>query len=178
MPGRGHHVVPSAQAEISYAPQTTSAESTDYHPSNDHVATAISRIDGYEPGCALQVAMLSISSSRSAIIDELVRVRQRLGCPVQVAVSIINTKALTRLMTHGIEVRVQRDTRPGIHSKMMLYRGRYDGASGRTMVWGGSHNWTMFSLRSRDEVFVAIGHPDIYLRYHEYFGRLWGTDAA
>ena len=172
--GRGHHVIPSANTEISYAPQTTSPGHADYHPTNDQVAMALSRIDAYEPGCTLAVANLTISETRWAILDELVRIRA-LGCKVQVAYSQIALGALFQLWVTGIELRLAQ--KPQIHSKMMLYKGRYDGEPGRTFVWGGSHNWTMNSLRKRDEVFVAISRLGIYLRYREYFDHIWAVSG-
>jgi hypothetical protein len=172
--GRGHHVIPSANTEISYAPQTTSPGHTEYHPTNDHVAMALSRIDGYEPDCSLKVAMLSISSSRWAIIDELVRIRQ-LGCRVQVAFTEAYGSAVNQLLSAGIEV--SKATKVGIHSKMMVYRGRYDGIGGRTFVWGGSHNWTKASIRGRDEVFVAISRLGIFTRYSGFFDVVWARST-
>jgi hypothetical protein len=168
--GRGHHIIPSANTEISYAPHTTSPGHTKYHPTNDHVAMALLRIDGFEPGCSLKVANLSISSSRSAIIDELLRIKA-LGCPVQVAYSLDYGTAVSQLLDGQVEVRKSAETT--IHSKMMLYKGCYDGIPGRPFVWGGSHNWTQSSLRVRDEVFVAISRLGIYKRYSDYFDVIW-----
>jgi hypothetical protein len=136
--GRGNHVVPSANVEISYAPQKT----------GDQVAAALSRIDRYEHGCRLKVANLSLAASRKALIRRLVRIK-RLGCRVQVAYSSDYGQAASRLLAEGIEVRTPNSTQ--IHSKMMVYRGRYDGRPNRTLVWGGSHNLTGPSLRRRDE---------------------------
>jgi phosphatidylserine/phosphatidylglycerophosphate/cardiolipin synthase-like enzyme len=163
--GRGHHVIASANVEISYSPQKA----------NDYVAMAmaLSRIDRYEPGCALKVANLSISGSRRAIIKELLRIR-RLGCQVQIAYSESFSGLACRLSEH-VELRVAK--KPKIHSKMMLYKGRYDGAAGRTFVWGGSHNWTRASLRVRDEVFVAILRLGIYKLYSEYFDDVWASST-
>ena len=149
--GRGHHIIPSANTEISYSPHTTSpgrddwvappivalhplteitvGSHTEYHPTNDHVAMALSRIDGFEPGCSLKVANLSISSSRWAIIGELLRIKA-LGCPVQVAYSDIYGNAKSQLLAGDIELR--QATKPKIHSEMMLYKGRYGGTPGRT----------------------------------------------
>jgi hypothetical protein len=172
VPGRGHHIIPSANTEISYAPQTTSPGHSKYHPTNDQVAMALSRIDAYEPGCALAVANLAISDTRWAILDELVRIRA-LGCRVRVAFSSIAGPAYVQLWQAGIEIRYAQ--KPEIHSKMMLYKGRYDGEPGRTFVWGGSHNWTMGSLRKRDEVFVAISRLGIYLNYKKYFDHIWAV---
>ena len=157
--GRGHHVIASANTEISYSPQKA----------GDYVATALSRI-GYQQGCKLKVANLSISSYRRSVLKQLVRVSE-LGCQVQVAYSGANAAAVSRLQAAGIALRVAKGTR--IHSKMMLYRGRYDGTPGRTIVWGGSHNWTKGSLRVRDEVFVAISRLGIYKRYRDYFEQIW-----
>jgi phosphatidylserine/phosphatidylglycerophosphate/cardiolipin synthase-like enzyme len=158
--GRGHHVIASANTEISYSPQKA----------NDYVAMALSRIDGYEKGCVLKVANLSISGSRRAIIDKLLRIR-KFGCRVQVAYSNAHSNAVNRLYTGHVELRVAKRTT--IHSKMMLYKGRYDGTPGRTFVWGGSHNWTRPSLRVRDEVFVAISRLGIYKNYSKYFDVVW-----
>jgi phosphatidylserine/phosphatidylglycerophosphate/cardiolipin synthase-like enzyme len=133
---------------------------------------ALSRIDAYEPGCALAVANLAISDTRWAILDELVRIRA-LGCRVRVAFSSIAGPAYVQLWQAGIEIRYAQ--KPEIHSKMMLYKGRYDGEPGRTFVWGGSHNWTMGSLRKRDEVFVAISRLGIYLNYKKYFDHIWAV---
>jgi phosphatidylserine/phosphatidylglycerophosphate/cardiolipin synthase-like enzyme len=135
---------------------------------------ALSRIDRYEPGCALKVANLSISGSRRAIIDNLLRIR-KLGCRVQIAYSNAHSNAVNRLYTGHVELRVAKRT--VIHSKMMLYKGRYDGTPGRTLVWGGSHNWTIPSLRVRDEVFVAISRLGIYKRYSEYFDVVWARST-
>lgn len=158
--GRGHHVTPSANTEVSYSPQKT----------GDYVAAALSRIDRSEPGCALKVANLSISGSRDAVVYELGRIR-RLGCRVQVAVSAAHSGAVRQLRDRNVELHLSKTTT--IHSKMMVYRGRYDGTSGRTMVWGGSHNLTIASLRVRDEVFVAISRLGIYKNYRDYFDRIW-----
>ncbi len=163
--GRGHHVIPSARTEISYAPQQ----------GGDQVAAALSRIRRYEPGCRLKVANLSISSSRRAIIRNLVRIRA-LGCRVQVAYSCNHGQAASRMLAGDIRVRAPTSTQ--IHSKMMLYRGRYDGRPNRTRVWGGSHNWTGPSLRRRDEVFVGISRLGIYKRYRDYFAVIWGKSAV
>jgi hypothetical protein len=190
--GRGHHVIPSANTEISYSPHTTSPGQadwvaqplvalhplpeitvrphTEYHLTNDHVAMALSKIDGFEPGCSLKVANLSISSSRWAIIEQLLRIKA-LGCPVQVAYSKAYGTVVSQLLDGQVEVRQSRETI--IHSKMMLYKGRYDGTPGRTFVWGGSHNWTQASLRQSDEVFVAISRLGIYERYSGYFDVIW-----
>jgi phosphatidylserine/phosphatidylglycerophosphate/cardiolipin synthase-like enzyme len=162
--GRGHHVIASANTEISYSPQKA----------NDYVAMALSRIDGYEPGCALKVANLSISGSRGAIIEQLLRIK-KLGCRVQIAYSNAYSNAVNRLYTGHAELRVSKRTT--IHSKMMLYKGRYDGTPGRTFVWGGSHNWTKQSLRVSDEVFVAISRLGIYKNYSWYFGEIWARST-
>ena len=167
VPGRGHHVIPSANVEISYSPNKTS----------DHVAMAlsISRIDRYEPGCSLQVAMYSISSSRKAVIDELRRIRA-LGCQVQVVATTFHATAISKLLSEeepGAPVELRQATCPSIHSKMMLYKGVYDGTPGRTFVWGGSHNWNWESLHMNDEVFVAISRLGIYKSYHDYFAWIW-----
>jgi hypothetical protein len=165
--GRGHHVIPSANTEISYSPNKTS----------DHVASAlsISRIDRYEPGCSLKVANLSISSSRKAVIDELRRIRA-LGCQVQVTATNFYGTAISDLLSEeepGAPVELRQSTQTTIHSKMMLYKGRYDGTPGRTFVWGGSHNWNLESLRMNDEVFVAISRLGIYKSYSVYFDAIW-----
>ncbi len=89
--GRGHHVIPSANTEISYAPQAT----------GDQVAMALSRIDADQRGCTLQVANLSIS--RGAILDQLIRINGI--CRVQVAYTNITSGALERLTSAGIELR-------------------------------------------------------------------------
>jgi phosphatidylserine/phosphatidylglycerophosphate/cardiolipin synthase-like enzyme len=179
--GRGHHVIASANSEISYSPQTRSpgsptAGEEPYGRTNDHVAMALSRIDGYEPGCSLQVANLSFSSSRWAIIDELLRIRG-LGCSVQIAFSrnYLSMTAMSELSSGQVELR--HSTQTTIHSKMMLYKGRYDGTSGRTFVWGGSHNWNMASLRYNDEVFVAISRLGIYKSYSAYFDAIWARST-
>ena len=176
--GRGHHIIPSANVEIAYAPHTTSPRHTDYYRTNDDVAMALSRI-AYEPGCALKVVMLSISNSRSAIIDELLRIGDD-GCLVQIAYSSMNLSAWRRLIAGQVDMRCKRwpdwtsePGEPAIHSKMMLYKGKYDGMSGRTFVWGGSHNWTMGSARLRDEVFVGISRLGIYKNYSNYFDAVW-----
>jgi len=130
VPGYGHHVIASANTEISYSPNKTS----------DHVAMALSRIDGYEPGCSLQVAVLSISSSRTAVIKELRRIRA-LGCQVQVAATTFHAEAMSQLLSAQVELRHAKEPKyVTIHSKMMLYKGTYDGTPNRTFVWGGSHN--------------------------------------
>jgi hypothetical protein len=162
--GRGHHVVPSANTEISYSPQR----------SNDYVADALSRVDGFERGCRLRVANLALSSRRRAVISKLKRLK-RLGCRVQVAFSGADAKAVTRLRAAHIELR--RACRTEIHSKMMLYTGRYSGQH-RTMVWGGSHNLTTGSLRVRDEIFVGISRLGIYKNYRGYFGEIWRRSSS
>jgi hypothetical protein len=174
--GAGHHIVPSANTEISYAPQSKPRESDD-HPTNDQVAMALSRIDEFEPGCALKVAMLTLSDKREAVIHQLLRIRA-MGCRVQVAVSDPTEEAANQLLAGLVELRLGRwpeasGPEYSIHSKMALYRGIYDGIRGRRMVWGGSHNWTTGSLRRRDEVFVAVSHPDIYRNYRDYFDVVW-----
>jgi len=75
------------------------------------------------------------------------------------------------------QVDVRKAEGPTIHSKMMLYKGIYDGTPGRTFVWGGSHNWTMASLRVRDEVFVAISRLGIYNSYSNYFNAVWAASS-
>jgi hypothetical protein len=180
--GRGHHVIASANTEISYAPQTRSPGSTTegeepYGLTNDHVAMALARIDGYEPGCSLQVANLSIAGSRSAIIQKLRDVKD-LGCRVQVVASDFYGDAMSELVDGGVEVRhANGPNYVTVHSKMMLYKGVYDGTLGRTLVWGGSHNWTQASLRLRDEVFVAISRLGIYNSYHDYFTWIWARSS-
>lgn len=169
--GRGHHVIPSANAEMSFAPQTTSKGHTSYHASNDHVAEALSRVQVAEPGCFLKVAALSLFRSRSALIDEFLRIRA-LGCTVQIAFTDGNAGAFDRL-NGQVELRNAKD--PGIHSKMMVYRGNYDGAPGRSMVWGGSHNFSMGSLRQRDEIFVAVSRHALADAYVDYFDAVWKT---
>ncbi len=173
--GAGHHIVHSANTVISYAPQSRPRESED-DPTNDQVAMALSRIDGGE-GCALKVAMLTISHKRPAVISELLRVRT-LGCRVQVAVSDPTEEAANQLSAGLVELRIGRwpeasGPEHSIHSKMALYQGIYDGIGRRRMVWGGSHNWTTGSLRRRDEVFVAVSQPDIYRNYRDYFDVVW-----
>jgi hypothetical protein len=180
VPGRGHHIIPSANTEISYAPHTTPPVTAEYGLTNDHVAMALSRID-YEPGCALKVALLSISHSRWAIIDQLLRIRS-IGCQVQIAYSTMTLSAYQALVSGQVELRCKRwpdwtseGGKEAVHSKMMLYKGKYDGMSGRTFVWGGSHNWTKPSARQRDEVFVAISRLGIYNNYSNYFDTIWRT---
>jgi hypothetical protein len=166
--GRGHHVIPSAAAEISFSPQKHNPDIPDDDPGNDYVARALSRIDGFEEGCSLKVGVLSISSSRKAIIKELLRIRA-LGCPVQIAftTSYLSPSAMIQLLSAQVGFRMA--CGPAIHSKMMLYSGQYDGNSGRKLVWGGSHNWNSGSLRMNDEVFVAISDRDLYYSYYDYF---------
>jgi PLD-like domain len=159
VPGRGHHVIRSAGVEVSHSP----------HLSTDYVALALSRIDAVERNCALKIAVLSIAGYRSAIIDELVRIRG-LGCSVQLAFADEYGNAISRLTAAGVKVRPAHGV--GIHSKMMLYRGRYDGLPNRRMVWGGSHNWTGKSLGS-DEVFVAVENAGLYQSYKTYFDTIW-----
>jgi hypothetical protein len=71
VPGRGHHVIPNANTEISYSPQKPTAHLPPNDIAHDYEAKAHSRIDGHEPGCTLQVAMLSISSSRRKYFAEI-----------------------------------------------------------------------------------------------------------
>ena len=173
--GRGHHIIPSANVEISYAPHVTPPGTKEYGWGNDHVALALARI-GYEQGCALKVAMLSISHSRSALIEQLLRIRS-IGCQVQIAYSAMSLRAYEDLTSGQVELRCKRwpdlERSEAIHSKMMLYKGNYDLHPGRTLVWGGSHNWTMGSARQRDEVFVAISRLGIYKNYSNYFDVIW-----
>jgi phosphatidylserine/phosphatidylglycerophosphate/cardiolipin synthase-like enzyme len=165
VPGRGHQVIPSAKTEIAYSPQKA----------GDQVAAALSRIDRYERRCRLRVANLSIAASRTALIGQLVRI-ESLGCRVQVAVSC-DHGAVSQLLPRGIKVRTPKATQ--IHSKMMLYRGRYDGQPNRRLVWGGSHNLTGPSLRRRDEVFVGISRAGIYKRYrNKFFAKIWRRSKA
>jgi phosphatidylserine/phosphatidylglycerophosphate/cardiolipin synthase-like enzyme len=151
------------------------------------VAEALStvRIDRYEPGCSLKVANLSISSSRRAIISELHRIRA-LGCRVQIAFTSDHGTALNLLTSGDLEVRRScsdpeisgcSPEQTTIHSKMMLYKGRYDGTPGRTFVWGGSHNWNVASLWMNDEVFVAISRLGIYNSYGAYFDAIWARST-
>ena len=170
VPGRGYHFIPSANTEISYSPHKKSGSNA----ASDHVAVALSRIDRFESGCTLQVAMLSISAKRSAVIDQLKRIKA-LGCRVMVAYTSSYGFAAFHLLNAGIEVRIARA--PEIHSKMMVYKGWYEGQRGRTLVWGGSHNWNTASLRVNDEVFVGISRLGIYERYKAYFNTIWARSA-
>jgi phosphatidylserine/phosphatidylglycerophosphate/cardiolipin synthase-like enzyme len=172
VPGAGHHYIHSARTEISYSPHRRRPGSRveEYSPATDHVAMALSRIDLYEPDCTLRVAAHSISPQRQYILDQLVRIRD-LGCRVQVAYGKSYDLAAVYLINRGIEVHYAAD--PMLHSKMMVYAGRYDGKPGRKMVWGGSHNWNEVCLLRNDEVFVAISHPEIFRRYNDYFNVIW-----
>ena len=101
---------------------------------------------------------------------------KRLGCRVQVAFSDDYGTAVRKLLAAHIELR--RAVKTQIHSKMMLYTGRYDGRRHRTMVWGGSHNLTIPSLQMRDEVFVGISRLGIYKNYRAYFGQIWERSST
>jgi phosphatidylserine/phosphatidylglycerophosphate/cardiolipin synthase-like enzyme len=177
VPGRGHHYIASANYEITYSPQTSSPGHTEYHLSNDPVALALSRIDAFEPGCALKIANLNLSNSRSAIVDQLLRIKE-LGCTVEFAFTGIEANAFARL-DGKIDMRRMNVERPGtnlntsVHNKMMLYRGPYDGAKERAIVWTGSHNWTMGSLRQRDEVLVAVARRSVHDAYDKHFETIW-----
>jgi hypothetical protein len=172
VPGAGHHYIHSARTEISYSPHRRRPGSRveEFSPATDHVAMALSRIDAYEPGCTLRVATHSISPERQYILDELLRIKD-LGCRVQVAYGKSYSLAALGLIAGGLEVHYAAD--PMLHSKMMVYTGRYDGQSGRKLVWGGSHNWNEVCLLRNDEVFVSISHPEIFRRYNEYFNVIW-----
>lgn len=174
LPGIGHRLVPSANAEISFAPQTTSPGHTDYDASNDHVALALARVDGFESGCSLDVAHLGLYRSREAVLDQVLRIAA-LGCKVRIAYTNMNEAAFARL--HD-KVEMRRADAPEIHSKMMVYRGRYDGVANRAMVWGGSHNMSMGSLRQRDEIFVAISRLALANDYIGYFNGVWARSLA
>jgi hypothetical protein len=181
VPGAGHHYIHSARTEISYSPHRPApGAEPEFSPTTDHVAVALSRIDGYEPGCTLRAAVPSISDERPYIIDELLRIRMDLGCRVQIVYSRTYGTAVFRLLLAGVELHYapQRPPHgpgpgPDVHSKMMVYTGRYNGWSGQKLVWGGSHNWNEVCLLRNDEVFVSISHPDIFTAYKNYFNVIW-----
>jgi phosphatidylserine/phosphatidylglycerophosphate/cardiolipin synthase-like enzyme len=152
----------------------------------DMVADALRRIDAYEEGCSLGVANLNLT--RSAIIRQLLRVRQ-LGCEVLVVTGTPLTAANEeRLRAGGIETRhvaIEHDGRlVSLHNKMMVYRGHYAHrledrpANDQRVVWTGSQNFTARPLRFRDDVFVSISHPPVYDAYRAHFETIWAAASA
>src|SRR5690606_38574705 len=123
----------------------------------DMVADALARISQYEDGCSLRVATLNLT--RSAIIEELVRIKQ-LGCEVRVVTGTgLTEENQGTLEAAGIPTRnvdiTHANGHTSLHNKMMVYRGYYDTPveshrkDDRVWVWTGSQNFTARPLRFR-----------------------------
>lgn len=125
---------------------------------------------------SVKIAMAYWTSSRPALIDELVRL-DGAGCAVDLVVdpdkiaddvAAALEDALPPQRVHFL---------PGVHHKMILVDGLYAGDE-RRLVWTGTQDFTLPALRDNDETILRIDDDAIYEQYAGAFASLVSDSAA
>lgn len=139
----------------------------------DLVVNRLSYVDP-DDTCRIRVLEASITSGRSAVVNELVALHDG-GCHVWVDVGAIDSQPLSTLRAAGIPVH-----RSPVHDKAVVVLGRYAGSTAdRTLVFTGSHNLTASALRYNDEILVKVEDSQpMYDAFFAHFNDAYNTGTA
>ncbi|WP_103529337.1 phosphatidylserine/phosphatidylglycerophosphate/cardiolipin synthase family protein [Streptomyces sp. SM12] len=166
----GYFRSPTSDIRVFFSPYADSSGGTDPEASTDLIAGRLSYITRYQQGCSVDVAHAQFTGPRAAVADELIRIGA-LGCRVRVIGGEGMTTYITDRLAGKRNVTVRRLDE--LHSKYIVYSGDYNGTAGRNLVFTGSQNLTGPALRSHDETFIRVEHPDAVGGYEGNFALLW-----
>ncbi|WP_433344053.1 phospholipase D-like domain-containing protein [Micromonospora sp. CA-111912] len=168
----GYYKSPTTAVTVYHSPRAV----------GDTVDNVLSYVTTYESGCAIDVAQAMFTDARPAVASELLRIA-RLGCKVRVVYGEMGDQVYGILRSSAnVSLKKYWDAETGnvdgrtvtVHSKYLVVKGNYNGASGRTIVFTGSHNLTGPSLVNHDETFLKIEHSTVSAGYRANFTTLWG----
>ncbi|WP_254705496.1 phospholipase D-like domain-containing protein [Streptomyces vilmorinianum] len=168
-----YYKTPSSGAYKTYFFPRKEAAGTEYN--NDASTDTIKLIlDNVSCSGGTQIRMAANLFTRDEVATKLVALKNA-GCSVILAhdgypgslgatvESIISGKLTQRVQCY--EDRGTGVAKAGLHSKYLLIEGTYNGASGRKLVFTGSHNYTYPALRANDETLLKIDNAALYDQY-------------
>ncbi|MFI9586414.1 phosphatidylserine/phosphatidylglycerophosphate/cardiolipin synthase family protein [Streptomyces sp. NPDC052236] len=168
-----YYKTPSSGAYKTYFFPRKEAAGTDFNndPSTDTIKLIL---DNVSCTGGTQVRMAANLFTRNAIAQKLVALKNA-GCAVTLAAdgapgamgSVVES-TISGKLTQRVECYEDRGTgvaKVGLHSKYLLINGVYDGASGKKLVFTGSHNYTYPALRANDETLLKIDNAALYDQY-------------
>lgn len=160
-------------------PRADSSGGTDVEAKSDTVNLVLGYINAQPSDCALDVVQAQFTSPRMAVADQLVRIA-KLGCTVRVVYGSMSDSVLSTLSgTENLEVKRFEDNSSGnenvvsVHSKYLLFEGKYNETADRQIVFTGSHNLTGPSLRNHDENLLKIENATTTGDFAENFETVW-----
>jgi hypothetical protein len=167
----GYYKSPNTGVTVYHSPRADS----------DTLANRLAEVNAYEPGCSVDVAHAQLTDARPEVANQLRRIG-RMGCRVRVVYGSMGSTTYNTLRGQpNISLKKYYDAEASnydgrvvtVHSKNIIIRGTFNGVSGRSLVFTGSHNITGPALRNHDETLVKIEHPTVWNDFHANFETLW-----
>lgn len=170
----GYLNAPGALSTSWFQPRADSAGGINsLEASTDTVALRLAKFQGGS-GCWLKIAQAMFSTERPAIRDQLNRIRNTLGCSVDIIYSSMSATSL--------DSRIGRVQVDGVHHKYFIYNGNIEGQGWKKRVYTGSHNWSGDALRMNDEVLVSFDEPSTVNAFEDnwngFWCRAWGLSCG
>jgi phosphatidylserine/phosphatidylglycerophosphate/cardiolipin synthase-like enzyme len=122
-------------------------------------------------GASIEIAMAYWTSSRPALIDELVRL-EKSGCGIDLVVDPAKVADdVKAILTDHFAPDHLRFV-PGVHHKFIIIDGSYAGTE-RRLVWTGTQDFTLSALRDNDETILRIEDDGIHGDFAAAFAELF-----
>ncbi len=160
-------------------PRADSSGGTEVEAKSDTVNLVLNYINTQPGECSLDVVQAQFTSPRMAVAEQLVRIA-KLGCQVRVVYGSMSDSVLSTLSgTDNLEVKRFEDNSSdnenpvSVHSKYLLFNGKYNETADRQIVFTGSHNLTGPSLRNHDENLLKVEQATTTKAFAENFETVW-----